>query len=156
MHENEIKSLLRSPKKKFQNWDKEKSDVPEKPGVYIVWNGGQFLYTGMAKDNKKGLCQRLNMHVLGQRGGDQFCCKVCDAFIIPFLSKEQIEELKKGVNIFDGKKGLINKFVRENLEYQFLVTADTITARQIEETLRSNGISLKRPFLNPKKSKVIE
>jgi hypothetical protein len=155
MYEIELENLRNSPRRKFTDWDNEKNLVPEKSGVYVIWMSGRFLYAGLAKDNEKGLHRRLNKHAMGQRGGNQFCVRVCDAFIVPFLGQELIDQLKKGINIFDGKKGLIRKFVRENLDYQFLETGNTLTARQLEETLRTGESSLGSPFLNPKKPKVI-
>jgi hypothetical protein len=155
MYENEIKSLLESCKKRFQKWDEEKKLVPRKPGVYIVWNVNQFLYSGIAQKNDGGLYRRLNKHAMGQRGGDQFCCRVCDAFIVPDLDKDQIDKLQKGINIFDGKDGLIRNYIRKNLAYQFYETKDTKTAREIEEILRTGASPLGPPFLNPKKPIVI-
>lgn len=94
MKENKLRemcaNLCKSLKYEFRKWPDNKKNVPEKPGLYIIWCKHHFLYVGMSKKLKK----RLNAHYLGQRAGDKFCVYVFDRFLCPILSEEDKESLK--------------------------------------------------------------
>ena len=65
-------------------------------GVYTIWNGGVFLYVGMAwahrdDSNPKavGVFGRLSSHASGRRSGGQFCIYICDRFVVPELNADE-------------------------------------------------------------------
>ena len=116
--------LDRQPVHRFADWPNR--DVPKgQPGVYLIYQGNDLKYVGMASANLYG---RLNQHVRGKRSGDQFCVYVGDRLVMPKLSIDQM----KGV--FSGEYSLddaIKEFVRSQLSNRYLLVADDPTARAL-------------------------
>ena len=110
---------------RFADWPSK--DVPKgKSGVYLIYQGNDLKYVGMASANLYG---RLNQHARGKRSGDQFCVYVGDRLVMPKLGIDQM----KGV--FSGEYSLddaIREFVRSQLSYRYIVVADNPTARELE------------------------
>lgn len=66
-------------------------------GVYTIWDdAGGLVYVGIAGRNPagKGLASRLRSHASGRRSGDQFCVYVADHYVLPELTREQIEAIR--------------------------------------------------------------
>ena len=79
-------------------------------GVYTIWDdGGELIYAGIAGRNPdgKGLASRLRSHANGRRSGDQFCVYVADHYVLPELSRSQIEAIRDSTLSMDS-------LVREN------------------------------------------
>ena len=117
--------LKRQPDHRFADWPNR--DVPKgQPGVYLIYQGNDLKYVGMASANLYG---RLNQHARGKRSGDQFCVYVGDRLVMPKLGIDQM----KGV--FSGEYSLddaIKEFVRSQLSYRYLLVVDDPTARALE------------------------
>ena len=111
---------------RFQDWPNK--EVPKgKAGVYLIYQGNDLKYVGMASANLYG---RLNQHARGKRSGDQFCVYVGDRLVMPKLAIDQM----KGV--FSGEYSLddaIKEFVRSQLSYRYLVVASDPIARALEK-----------------------
>jgi hypothetical protein len=123
-----------------------------------VWRGDEFVYVGIsyrasAESNSKaakGLWGRLASHASGRRSGDQFCIYICDRFVLPMLSAEQIQAVGEGSLSLDS---LTRDHIRNHLEYRFLVTRTGDDARRIERLVQRGGLpSGRRPLLNPVRS----
>jgi hypothetical protein len=133
---------------------------PEVPriacGVYTVWlPDGGFLYVGMSgrgatldpnSPRRKGLWTRLNSHASGRRSGDQFCVYVCDRLIVPHLTRQQQREIGAGVVSLDT---LTCDFIRANLGYRYVVTADAAAAFAVERAVKGGALGAGKPLLNP-------
>ena len=118
--------LNQQPVHRFADWPNK--EVPKgKPGAYLIYQEGRWIYIGMSFKNLQG---RLNQHARGKRSGDQFCVYVGDRLVMPKLGIDQM----KGV--FSGEYSLddaIKEFVRSQLSYQYLVVTDDPTARAPEK-----------------------
>jgi hypothetical protein len=150
MYDIETTLLRNSRDYKFDTWEQDKVSIPEKAGVYLIWYESKLIYVGMAGVKNGGLRRRLRKHASGNRGGNLFCVKICDTYIVPYLNDSQREQLKNGIDIFDGKHGLIREFVRNNLKYQFIETTTKQIAYKIEEYIRMGKSELESPYINPK------
>ena len=117
------------------------------PGVYTVWWGERFVYVGMGgrSEGGAGLRGRLLKHVSGRRSGNQFCIYVCDRFVLPTLSPEQIAQVGEGTLRLDR---LVQAFIHEHLAYRFVLADDSAGARSLERLVQVQGLSGRRPLLN--------
>ena len=110
----------------FADWPNR--EVPKgKPGVYLIYQGKDLKYVGMAIANLYG---RLNQHARGKRSGDQFCVYVGDRLVMPKLGIDQMKGVFSGEYSFDDA---IKEFVRSQLSYRYLLVADDPTARVLEK-----------------------
>jgi hypothetical protein len=130
--------------------------------VYTVWDEDLFLYVGMggralaadahlseaakASQRPKGIRDRLRSHASGRRSGDQFCVYVFDRLILPTLTQQQIEQGAAGSLLYDV---LTRSYIHTHLTYRFVVTANSDEALSLERSLRTDGLSGAKPFLNP-------
>ena len=97
--------------------------------------------------NAKGLFGRLASHASGRRSGDQFCIYICDRFVIPRLSPDELAALERGERILDR---LTQGYIRSNLRYRSVVTTTGGEARILETHVRLHGLpSFGRPIVNP-------
>jgi len=94
----------------------------------------------------KGLWTRLNSHASGRRSGDQFCVYVCDRFVTPSLSAEQLAQLAKGELALDA---LTRKLIRDRYEYRFVKAPDGAAALALERDIQRGALDAGKPFLNP-------
>ena len=144
-----------SNKFKFKNWPK-KNFPTVAAGVYVIWDDQTLLYVGTAgKDldkaqksgkNKFGLITRLNSHASGRTAGDQFCSLLSNRIVIPSLTKTQIIKFKEGSVTLDQ---ITKKYIRCNLEYQYLVVDNFQDAIDLEMHSRRGAIFSTTPLLNP-------
>ena len=72
--------LNHRPVHRFADWPNK--EVPKgKPGVYLIYQEGRWIYMGMSFKN---LQSRLSQHASGRRSGDQFCVYAGDGFDFAF------------------------------------------------------------------------
>lgn len=126
-------------------------------GVYTIWDGELgFVYVGMsgrsirpgdaAMDRRHGLVTRLHSHAQGRRSGDQFCVYVADRFVLPALSREDIDGIASGRHSLDA---YVRRFIHARLGYRYLLCSDGVEARAIEGRLRRGQWRHGQPLLNP-------
>ena len=142
----------------FQDWPND--DIPQvAAGVYTVWLGDQLVYVGMAgrglsKDDvsqrsnegsRAGLYNRLSAHASGARSGDQFCVYVCDRFVLPALTREDIDRVARGELSLDSHT---REFIRGRLTYRFVVTEDGRSALDLEAAVKAGVLRAGKPLLN--------
>jgi hypothetical protein len=154
-----LHSLESAPSCRFADWPNE--SVPKvAAGVYTIWDAGRLIYVGMAgrgmqakeldspdePTKAKGLWTRLNSHASGRRSGDQFCVYVCDRFVIPSLSAEQLAQLAKGELALDA---LTRKLIRDRYEYRSVKAPDGAAALALERDIQRGALVAGKPFLNP-------
>ena len=151
MPADEISELEHGTLHRFADWPNEDLRISA-PGVYTVWRKGEFLYVGISwqdRPGSRGLFGRLDQHAAGRRSGDQFCLYVCDRFIVPTLTGEQLQ------GVGDGSVGLdqlTRSFVRSNLDYRAVHTESGDRARAIEAAVRRDGLpGAGLPVLNPRR-----
>ena len=155
----QLQQLRSGPLHQFSDWPNR--DMPRAAaGVYSIWNKeSQFIYVGMAGRGKTaedisaatligkttGLYQRLNSHASGMRSGDQFCVYVQDLLLLKNLSEDDIDKIVTRQLTLDR---LVRDYVRNNLSYRFIITANGDDALQIESMI-INGALGDHPILNP-------
>jgi hypothetical protein len=128
---------------RFADWPNK--EVPKgKPGVYLIYQGNDLKYVGMASANLYG---RLNQHARGKRSGDQFCVYVGDRLVMPKLGIDQMKGVFSGDYSLDDA---IKEFVRSKLSYRYLLVTNDPTARVLEkyglEIARGQGADLLNSF----------
>jgi predicted GIY-YIG superfamily endonuclease len=116
--------LNRQPVHRFADWP-NRDVLKGQPGVYLIYQGNDLKYVGMASANLYG---RLNQHAQGKRSGDQFCVYVGDRLVMPKLSIDQMKGVFSGEYSLDDS---IKELVRSQLSYRYLVVADDPTARAL-------------------------
>jgi hypothetical protein len=103
-----VAQLVSGPAQSFSDWPIR--EIPATPGVYTVWQDGRFIYVGVAgRNGASGLRGRLSSHASGRRSGDQFWLYICDRFVLPTLSTEQIGLVAEGTLTLDG---LTREYIR--------------------------------------------
>ena len=128
---------------RFADWPNK--EVPKGiPGVYLIYQGNDLKYVGMASANLNG---RLTQHARGRRSGDQFCVYVSDRLVMKNLTDEQINGISEGTYSLEHK---IRDFIRTELSYRYLLVADDPTARALEkhglEIAKGQGADLLNSF----------
>ena len=111
--------------------------MPDEPGVYVISDGDEVVYVGMAGRNGRGsLRNRLRDHASGQ---------IVNMFAqylflarVQFLHEPRINHPRKA-------KAACQAYIRDHCGFRFLVTQDGASARALENELK---VSLK-PTLNP-------
>ena len=139
---------------KFKNWPK-KNFPTVAAGVYVIWDDQTLLYVGTAgkdlakaqKSGKKkfGLITRLNTHASGRTAGDQFCSLLANRIVIPSITKTQIIKFKEGSVTLDQ---MTKKYIRSNLEYQYLVVENFQDAIDLEMHSIRGAVFSTKPLLN--------
>ena len=117
--------------------DVDWNQVPDEPGVYVIYEGGEALYVGMAGRNGRGsLRNRLKDHRSGQ---------IVNMFAqylflarVQFLPEERITHPREA-------KAACHEYLTTRCRFRFQATADGAEARALEDMLR---VELK-PVLNP-------
>ena len=158
-----LKELATGSLHSFRDW--KACSVPHvAAGLYTIWRGSDFIYVGMAGrgldqlgieglrasgQQKKALFTRLASHASGRRSGDQFCVYICDRFVVPNLSQEQIEEVAAGELSLDR---LTRQYVHDQLCYRFAEVESGSAALSLEAHICSYGLSGQRPLLNAGRS----
>ena len=160
--EEQINHLKNGPLHHFADWPNK--DMPRAAaGVYSIWNtNDEFIYVGMAGHGKSasdiqaaiengrvtGLRDRLNSHASGRRSGDQFCVYVQDLLLLPRLTTDEIDQIVTRELTIDR---LVRDYVRGNLSYRYVVTADGKSALELERHVIDGALG-DHPILNPPKN----
>jgi len=112
------------------------AEVPDEPGVYIIYDGSEVLYVGMAgRDGSGSLRRRLRDHSSGQ---------VVNMFAqYLFLARVQFV-LPERVTHPRAAKAACRQYILERCSLRFRATATGSEARALEKSLRS----LLKPVLN--------
>ncbi len=93
------------------------------------------------------LRERLRSHASGRRGGDQFNVYVCDRFVVPHLSPDELAALASGDRSLDDRT---KAYVRTHLGFRYVEMASASEARLLEVDVRMHGLAGHgRPLLNP-------
>jgi hypothetical protein len=149
----QIHELEDGPAHAFRDWPAKHFDIGPS-GVYTVWKGDLFLYVGMAyahrgDDNPRaqGVFGRLASHASGRRSGDQFAVYMCDRFVVPHLSHDELDALARGERFLDART---REYIHDHLTYRVVITESGAVARQLEALVRRGGLPRSgRPQINP-------
>jgi hypothetical protein len=88
----------------------------------------------------------LRSHASGRRSGDQFCVYVADHYVLPELSREQIEAIRDSRLSMDA---LVREKIHAAFGFRFIVVDDYAMAIQVENSVKSGRLKAGRPRLNP-------
>ena len=150
MHEDLLDQLERGHLFRFADFSDLTGVIPGSgAGVYTIWDDeGGLVYAGIAGRNPlgKGLASRLRSHASGRRSGDQFCVYVADHYVLPNLSREQIESIRDSRLSMDA---LVRDKIHAEFGFRFVTVADYATALQVESAVKSGGLGVGPPRLNP-------
>ena len=140
---------------KFKNWP-QKNFPAIAAGIYLIWEGQTLLYVSTAgKDldkalragkTKFGLITRLNSHASGRATGDQFCSFLSNRIVIPSLKNSQLNKFREGSITLDQ---MTKKYIRTNVEYQYLIVENFQDALDLEKHCRRGTIFKEKPQFNP-------
>jgi hypothetical protein len=148
-----IQELEDGPAHRFSDWPATHFE-PGPSGVYTIWDADAFLYVGMAYAHRdeanpkaNGVFGRLRSHASGRRSGDQFAIYICDRFVVPHLSRDEVEALARGERLLDARTP---QYIQDHLTYRVVITASGSDARILEARVRSDGLPRSgRPKINP-------
>lgn len=151
--ESSALALRDGPLHHFQDWPPTDFTIGPS-GVYTIWHGPEFLYVGMAWAHRgdtngtaTGVFGRLRSHASGRRSGDQFCIYVCDRYVIPHLTPDELHQLAAGARILDQRT---RDYIRTTLSYRVVFTDSGTQARELEHHIRGHGLpDLGPPAINP-------
>lgn len=127
--------------------------VPPTTGLYTFWLDDQFLYVGISyrdpatttNPQARGILGRLTTYYRGRRTGD-LPLAICDRYVVPDLSTDQLEGLRTGATKLDD---LTRQFMHDRLTIRW-ATCTGDDARAIEHQIRSSGLpGHGPPLLNP-------
>jgi hypothetical protein len=106
-----------------------------------------LVYTGTAGRNPagKGLGGRLRSHANGRRSGDQFCVYVADHYVLPELTREQIEQIRDSKLSMDT---LVREKIHAAFGFRFVVVEDYQTALRVESRVKDGHLRAGQPRLN--------
>jgi hypothetical protein len=151
--ESELQQLSEGPAHRFSDFTTLGDVIPRAgAGVYTIWDdAGGLVYVGIAGRNPEGtgLASRLRSHASGRRSGDQFCVYVADHYVLPDLTRLQIEGIRDSEISMDG---LVRACIDERFAFRF-ISVDGYSAAMAIETEIKNGALGKPPKLNPTRSR---
>jgi predicted GIY-YIG superfamily endonuclease len=113
------------------------TQIPESPGVYVIYDKDQVIYVGMSGRNGKGtLRNRLRDHCSGQ---------IVNMFAqylflarVQFISSDRITHPRDA-------KAACHEYIVDRCSFRYRVTDDAVKARKLEDELKAEL----RPTLNP-------
>ena len=145
-----IDQLEHGPLHRFADYATLAGVIPSSgAGVYTIWDDeGGLVYAGIAGRNPagKGLASRLRSHASGRRSGDQFCVYVADHYVLPELTREQIEAIRDSRLSMDA---LVRDKIHAAFGFRFVAVEDYRTALQVETMIKGGRLRAGRPRLNP-------
>jgi hypothetical protein len=145
-----IEELEKGPLHRFAEYATLTDVIPASgAGVYTVWDdAGGLVYAGIAGRNPagKGIASRLRSHASGRRSGDQFCVYVADHYVLPELTREQIEAIRDSRLSMDA---LVREKIHAEFGFRFVVVNDYAAAMQVENAVKGGRLGAGRPRLNP-------
>ena len=89
---------------------------------------------------------RLNSHASGGAAGDHFCSILANRIVIPSLTNGQLNKFRDGSVTLDQ---MTKKYIRANLEYQYLVVDNFQDALDRESHCKRGAIFEEKPLFNP-------
>ena len=112
-------------------------EVPDDTGIYVIYEGEEVLYVGMAGRSGKGsLRRRLKDHFSGQ---------IVNMFTqylflarVQFLPEERITHPREA-------KAWCHRYIKERCSFSYQITSDSGAARDLENNLKKTL----NPALNP-------
>ena len=111
--------------------------VPDKPGVYVINDGEEVIYVGMAGRNGRGsLRNRLRDHSSGQMVN--MFAQYLFLARVQFIPEERITHPREA-------KAACHAYIAERCSFRFYATEDGTAARALEDALKAEL----RPVLNP-------
>jgi excinuclease UvrABC nuclease subunit len=112
--------------------------VPDSPGVYVIYDMDEVIYVGMAgRDGKGSLRRRLKDHGSGQ---------IVNMFAqYLFLARVQFTVPERITHPREAKRA-VRAYIDERCSFRYAVTEDGAGARSLEARLRAEL----SPTLNPK------
>jgi len=118
-------------------------------GVYTIWDDeGMLVYAGIAGRNPagKGLSGRLRSHASGRRSGDQFCVYVADHYVLPELTRDQVDAIRDSRLSMDS---LVRQKIHADFAFRFAAVDDYAAALRVENAIKGGALPAGRPRLNP-------
>lgn len=114
------------------NW----TEIPDEPGVYVIYDVDEVIYVGMAGRNGRGsLRKRLRDHSTGQ---------VVNMFAqYLFLARVQFETEER-ITHPRTAKAACQKYIRDRCSFRFVTSPSGAEARELENQLKQDL----RPALN--------
>jgi predicted GIY-YIG superfamily endonuclease len=111
--------------------------VPDAAGAYVIYDGDEVIYVGMAgRDLKGSLRRRLRDHASGQ---------IVNMFAqYLFLARVQFQREERCRHPNEAKAAC-RAYIRERCSFSFITAADGAEARELEKRLKQEL----RPSLNP-------
>ncbi len=150
--EAHLEELTHGPAHRFSEFRNLSDIVPRAgAGIYTIWDDAATLvYVGIAGRNPdgSGLASRLRSHASGRRSGDQFCVYVADHYVMPELTREQIEAIRDGELSMDS---LVRDCIHQRFTFRFSAAQTYASAMAIETTVKRGGLG-QPPRLNPSRS----
>ena len=123
-------------------------------GAYTIWDAdGALVYVGVAGRNPSGsgLARRLLSHASGRRSGDQFCVYVADHYVMPELSRSQIDAIAASELSLDS---LVRDRIRRSFVYRVAAARrDYSAALAVESWLKSGHGDCGPPRSNPSRGR---
>jgi hypothetical protein len=109
-----------------------------------------LIYVGIAGRNPSGtgLATRLRSHASGRRSGDQFCVYVADHYVLPDLTRAQVEAIRDGELSMDA---VVRECIHKNFAYRFVVADTYSEAMAVENAIKRGALGVP-PRLNPKRA----
>src|SRR6187549_978419 len=136
-----LDQLERGPLHRFADYATLTDVIPGSgAGVYTIWDDeGGLVYTGIAGRNPagRGLASRLRSHASGRRSGDQFCVYVADHYVLPELTREQVEAIRDSRLSMDA---LVREKIHTSFGFRFVAVGDYPTAIQVENLVKSGRL----------------
>jgi hypothetical protein len=130
-------------------------------GVYTIWDASRLIFVGTAGRGpavaemndagqpvklSRGLYARLDTHANGKRIGDHFSMSVCDRFVVPSLSSEELQLLAEGILDLDA---LTKAHIRGHFDYRYVKTTTLMEASRVELRIKRGMLKAGPPLLNP-------
>ena len=149
-----LDALEHGPLHRFSDFP-ELADIPRAgAAVYTVWDdAGGLVYAGVSgrsRTSKTGPWGRLRSHWIGRRSSDQFCVYVADHYVLPGLTREQVDAIADAEpSLF--LDDLVAAVIRKRFAFRVVVVPDYSTALGVERSIKSGVLAAGRPRLNPNK-----
>ena len=117
--------------------DVDWAQIPESPGVYVIYDNEQVIYVGMSGRNGKGtLRNRLRDHCSGQ---------IVNMFAqYLFLAHVQFISTDRITHPRDAKRAC-REYIADRCSFRYRVVENAAQARQLEKELKTEL----KPTLNP-------
>lgn len=152
-----LSDLESGPLHRFADFESVAADLPRNGALaYTIWDDvGALIYVGVSGRNpssRTGPWGRLRAHWRGRRSGDQFSIYVADHYVLPELSRDQIEAIAADdPSLFIDD--LVARVVRERFSFRAAIAPDYTAALSVERAVKAGELSGHRPCLNPHRAR---